>query len=81
MTNPALAPDFPVAANIVTKVIDKRNFQNILKVFRRDDDFIVTKLLAGYTVHLNAAGTNIMVLKAMNGSRGYLTRHVDGLIS
>jgi len=75
-SNTVKAPqvDFHSKMPVISKVIMKRDFQSILKTLK-DSGFTVTKLDAGYTVH----NDRVLVLKAMQGSQGYLVRMFEHL--
>jgi hypothetical protein len=62
--------------NMITRIIAKKDLQDMLKACRAAS-LSVEKLDAGYQVH---AG-EVLVLKAMNGHNGYLTRMADNLFS
>lgn len=59
----------------ISRVWPKREFQEMLTAVRKQN-LIVNKLDGGYTIH---AQNGVLVLKAMNGSRGYLVRMVADL--
>lgn len=66
-------------------IIPKRNFQGILREFRQAPNWCtVVKLDNGYEVIANQDGNGIqkndVLVKAMGGHRGYLVRHVEGLL-
>ncbi len=76
-------PDtFHPKMSVVSRVIPKKDFQSLLKTFRTMGDHVVTKISGGYTVHYEYQDKSkaLLVLKAMNGSKGYLVRHADKLI-
>jgi len=57
---------------MIVRIIPKRTMQNILKDIRNHlQNLTVTKDSHGYTV---TTGKGLIVLKAMNGNRDYLTR-------
>jgi tRNA A58 N-methylase Trm61 len=65
---------------VKSTVVAKKLMQQILRDMRHNG-FIVTKLDAGYTVHQAMADQHVLVLKAMNGTRGYLTRYVEQVLT
>lgn len=69
--------EFNKGVQTTSTVIPKRDFQEILKQFKHIPDCEVEKLNAGYQVTIKDS----LVLKAMNGARGYLVRYVDNLFN
>ena len=67
-----------------TIVLNKRNLQSILQTLRGNDYITVAKIDNGYQVTANQDGRNIKkgdtLLKAMNGSNGYLVQYKEGLL-
>jgi len=59
----------------VTRIYPKRTLQAMLKALR-SAGLTVTRLDAGYECKTDKG---LVVLKAMNGSRGYLTTHAADL--
>jgi hypothetical protein len=66
--------NFPEGHKMVSNLWDKKGFQTMLRSVRKQG-LIVEKLNGGYTV----CNDNVMLLKAMNGSGGYLVRCIDNL--
>ena len=77
-----LAKEFPESMSTASRIISKREFQSLLTKFRSKDKFEVTKLDSGYTVHFlsDKEEEGRLVVKAMNGSNGYLTRYDTKLL-
>jgi hypothetical protein len=61
----------------ISRVYPKRNLQAMLTALRQAG-LEVTKLSAGYEC---VTPSGVTLLKAMNGSRGYLTTHAADLFS
>ena len=77
-----LAKQFPESMSTTSRIVSKRNFQSLLGKFRKDEKFVVTKLDAGYTVHFlsDKEAEARLVIKAMIGTNGYLTRYDTKLL-
>ena len=72
--------DFHKKMNIVSRVIAKRDMQGILSQLRKNELFTVEKLDSGYhAFYTTPKGNKFLVLKAMNGGDGYLTRFDSNL--
>ena len=73
-------PKFPSELKTVSRVFAKPALQGALKDLRANG-FNVTKVDGGYTVtYDHVSNGEQLMLKAMNGARGYLVRMVDGLL-
>ena len=62
---------------MVSCIMAKKDFQNLRKDFK-EQGFNVVKIPDGYECHHN---NGMLLLRAMNGSRGYLVRHIEGLFT
>jgi len=60
----------------------KKEFQNMLRQIKKNEAITVTKKDAGYDIHMsNGKGHNFLMMRAMNGRRGYLTRAVKDFLT
>jgi hypothetical protein len=65
--------------NMIARIYTKPQVQGMLKALRQAGVFTIEKTGMGYEV--KHTKSDIIVFKAMNGSRAYLVRHADNLFA